>query len=103
MIVVLVISNTFFGIFQIGLSTLLPSSLVWGETYMIMSSQVMALVCWGLSLAELVARPDLFAMLLSSPSTSGLFKGRVGETFGQKESRLLAICVFGAAIMCSGK
>ena len=39
---------------------------------MIMSSQIVALICWGLSLAELVARPDLFAILLSSPSTSCL-------------------------------
>ena len=69
---------------------------------MIMSSQIMALICWGLSLAELVARPDLFAMLLSSPSTSGLFQGGLGETFGYKESRLLAICVLIAATMCTG-
>merc|ERR1712150_459076 len=47
----------------IGLSSLLPSSIVWGESYMVMSSQTVALICWGLSLAELVARPDLFAIL----------------------------------------
>ena len=70
---------------------------------MIMSGQIMALICWGLSLAELVARPDLFAMLLSSPSTSGLFQGRAGEPFGYKESRLLAVCVLVAATMCTGK
>ena len=69
---------------------------------MIMSSQIMALLCWGLSLAELVARPDLFTMLMSSPSASGLFEGGVGGTFGYKESRLLAICVLVAATMCTG-
>ena len=76
---------------------------MWGESYMIMSSQVMALVCWGLSLAELVARPDLFAVLMSSSSSSsGAFEGSSGETFGHRESRLLAIGVFGAVTMCSG-
>ena len=69
---------------------------------MIMSSQIIALVCWGLSLAELVARPDLFAILLASSSTSGLFQSGSSETFGHKESRLLAICVLVAATMCTG-
>ena len=97
----------------VGLSSLLPSSLVWGESHMLMSGQVMALVCWGLSLAELVARPDLFAILMSSSSSpipssasssSGLGVGLMGggETFSHKESRLLAFGVFGAASMCSG-
>merc|ERR1712150_125609 len=86
----------------IGLSSLLPSSIVWGESYMVMSSQTVALICWGLSLAELVARPDLFAILLSSDSTSGLFQGASSEEFGYKESRLLAICVLVAATMCTG-
>ena len=70
---------------------------------MIMSSQTVALICWGLSLAELVARPDLFAILLSSESTTGLFQGGSSESFGYKESRLLAICVLVAATMCTGK
>ena len=69
---------------------------------MVMSSQTVALICWGLSLAELVARPDLFAILLSSDSTSGLFQGASSEEFGYKESRLLAICVLVAATMCTG-
>ena len=69
---------------------------------MIMSSQTVALICWGLSLAELVARPDLFAILLSSESTTGLFQGGSSESFGYKESRLLAICVLVAATMCTG-
>lgn len=86
----------------IGLSSLLPSSIIWGETYMIMSSQIIALICWGLSLAELVARPDLFAILLSSPSTSGLFQGGSAESFGYNESRLLAVCVLVASLMCTG-
>ena len=90
-------------VLQIGLSSLLPSSIVWGESYMIMSSQTVALICWGLSLAELVARPDLFAILLSSESTTGLFQGGSSEAFGYKESRLLAICVLVAATLCTGK
>ena len=70
---------------------------------MIMSSQIVALICWGLSLAELVARPDLFAILLSSPSTSGLFQGGSTEAFGYNESRLLAVCVLVASLMCTGR
>ena len=88
---------------QIGLSSLLPSSIIWGDSYMVMSSQMIALICWGLSLAELVARPDLFAILLSSPTSSGLFQGGSSEAFGYKESRLLAVCVLVAAVMCTGK
>ena len=70
---------------QVGLSTLFPSSLVWGEAYMLMSGQVVALICSGLALGEL-AIPQLFtrltieaqtwlgfAMLGATTLSSGLF------------------------------
>ena len=69
----------------VGLSTLFPSSLVWGEAYIMMSGQVVALICSGLALGEL-AVPQLFtrltieaqtwlgfAMLGATTLSSGLF------------------------------
>lgn len=61
--------SSFFKIlFQIGLSTLFPSSLVWGEAYMLMSGQVVALICSGLALGEL-AIPQLFTRLTIEAQT----------------------------------
>lgn len=36
-----------------GLSTLLPTSLVWGEVYILMTPQVVAVICSGMALGEL--------------------------------------------------
>ena len=65
-------------IFQIGLATLLPSSLVWGEAYVLMSSQVVAMVCWGLALAELMVPYSM--KLLSIDTQTWLGLAMVGTT-----------------------
>ncbi len=38
---------------SVGLSSLLPTSLVWGEAYVLMTPQVVAVVCSGMALGEL--------------------------------------------------
>ena len=72
-----------FSFFQVGLSTLFPSSLVWGEAYMLMSGQVVALICSGLALGEL-AIPQLFTRLTIEAQT------------------WLGFAMLGATTICSG-
>ena len=67
-----------YNIFQIGLATLLPTSLVWGEAYVLMSSQVVAMVCWGLALAELMVPYSM--KLLSIDTQTWLGLAMVGTT-----------------------
>lgn len=50
------------------MSSLLPTSLVWGEAYVFMSSQVVSLILCGLALGEL-AIPQLFTRLTVEAQT----------------------------------
>ncbi|TRY70404.1 hypothetical protein TCAL_02416 [Tigriopus californicus] len=72
-----------------GLANLLPASLAWSEAYVSMSSQVVAFICSGLALGELLV-PQMFAQL-TSEAQNWLGFTMVGAstlTFG------LYICVF---------
>lgn len=72
-----------------GLANLLPASLAWSEAYISMSSQVVAFICSGLALGELLV-PQMFAQL-TSEAQNWLGFTMVGAstlTFG------LYICVF---------
>ena len=60
------------------MATLLPTSLVWGEAYVLMSSQVVAVVCWGLALAELMVPYSM--KLLSIDTQTWLGLAMVGAT-----------------------
>ena len=62
----------------IGLSALLPTTLVWGEAYVLMSSHVVAVVCWGLALAELVIPYSMTLISVDTQAWLGL--GMVGAT-----------------------
>lgn len=80
----------------VGLSALLPHSIVWGEMHMSMSSQVVAFICGGLALGELLAsRPFLTAGLAGS-SPGGSVAVGVG-----KEVEWLSVLVLGAVILSS--
>ena len=56
---------------QVGLATLLPTTLVWGEAYVLMSSHVVAIVCWGLALAELMVPYSMKLLSLDMQSWLG--------------------------------
>ena len=74
---------------QVGLATLLPTTLVWGEAYVLMSSHVVAIVCWGLALAELMVPYSMKLLSLDMQSWLGL--AMVGAT---TLSAGLFTCVF---------
>ena len=76
-------------VFQVGLATLLPTTLVWGEAYVLMSSHVVAIVCWGLALAELMVPYSMKLLSLDMQSWLGL--AMVGAT---TLSAGLFTCVF---------
>lgn len=67
----------------VGLSTLLPTSLVWGEAYVLMSSQAVAIVCWGLALGELMV-PHIMTLLTIEAQT------------------WLGLAMLGATTLCAG-
>jgi len=73
----------------VGLATLLPTTLVWGEAYVLMSSHVVAIVCWGLALAELMVPYSMKLLSLDMQSWLGL--AMVGAT---TLSAGLFTCVF---------
>ena len=75
--------------FQVGLATLLPTTLVWGEAYVLMSSHVVAIVCWGPALAELMVPYSMKLLSLDMQSWLGL--AMVGAT---TLSAGLFTCVF---------
>ena len=62
-----------------GLSTLLPTSLQWGEIYIVMNPQVVAGICWGLSLSELMI-PNLLN-LFNDQAMAWLGFTMLGTTF----------------------
>lgn len=73
----------------IGLATLLPTTLVWGEAYVLMSSHVVAMVCWGLALAELMVPYSMKLLFLDTQTWLGM--AMIGATI---LSAGLFTCVF---------
>merc|ERR1712223_851449 len=55
-----------------------PPSLVWGEAYVLMSSQAVAMVCWGLALAELMVPYSMKLLSIDTQTWLGLVM--VGST-----------------------
>ena len=72
-----------------GLATLLPTTLVWGEAYVLMSSHVVAMVCWGLALAELMVPYSMKLLFLDTQTWLGM--AMIGATI---LSAGLFTCVF---------